>query len=190
MIVLIDNFDSYTYNLLHLFQKQGVACTCIRIDQIKDLAQLNAFSGIVLSPGPGNPKEQPLLLSIIKHYWKTKPLLGICLGHQAIGYHFGAEIKRMEKPMHGKISSVKVLNRDRIFEDVKEEFKVVRYHSLILEKIPPVLTVLAETNHKEIMLIKHNSLPIYGIQFHPEAVLSEFGEKIIQNWLSLFVLIK
>jgi len=92
--------------------------------------------------------------------------------------------------MHGKISSVKVLNRDRIFEDVKEEFKVVRYHSLILEKIPPVLTVLAETNHKEIMLIKHNSLPIYGIQFHPEAVLSEFGEKIIQNWLSLFVLIK
>ncbi len=190
MIGLIDNLDSYTYNLLHLFQKQGVVCKCMRIDEIEDLEVLNSFSGIVISPGPGNPQNQQLLLSIIEKYWKLKPLLGICLGHQAIGYFFGAQIIKMEKPMHGKISLIKVEDKDRVFENIDDEFNVVRYHSLILGKLPPTLKVLAESKNKEIMAIGHKNYPIYGLQFHPEAVLSENGEKIIKNWLSLSFTIK
>lgn len=190
MIVLIDNLDSYTYNLLHLFQKQGVACKCIRIDEIVDLEVLSSYSGIVLSPGPGNPKDQQLLLSIIEKYWMLKPILGICLGHQAIGYFFGSEIIKMDKPMHGRISLIKVKHKDRVFENIDDEFKVVRYHSLILGKLPPMLKILAESKNKEIMAIGHINYPIYGFQFHPEAVLSENGEKIIQNWLSLSFSIK
>lgn len=190
MIAIIDNLDSYTYNLLHLFQKQGVACKCLRIDEIEDLEVLNFFSGIVLSPGPGNPKDQQLLLSVIEKYWKRKPILGICLGHQAIGYFFGAPIIKMDMPMHGKLSLIKVKHKDRMFENIEEEFKVVRYHSLILGKLPPTLNILAESRNKEIMAIGHKKYPIYGLQFHPEAVLSENGEKIIQNWLSLSFTIK
>ncbi|WP_028979930.1 anthranilate synthase component II [Sporocytophaga myxococcoides] len=190
MIVLIDNLDSYTYNLLHLFQKLGVVCTCMRIDEIEDLEALNSFSGIVLSPGPGNPKDQQLLLSIIEKFWRLKPILGICLGHQAIGYFFGSEIVKMDKPMHGKISLLEVVYKDPVFENINEDFNIVRYHSLILGKLPPVLKVLAESNNNEIMAIRHITQPIYGFQFHPEAVLSENGEKLIQNWLSLSFTIK
>jgi len=162
----------------------------MRIDEIEDLEVLNSFSGIVLSPGPGNPKDQQLLLSIIEKYWMLKPILGICLGHQAIGYFFGSEIIKMDKPMHGKISLIKVVCRDPVFENTNDEFNIVRYHSLILGKLPPMLKVLAESKNGEIMALSHTVYPIYGFQFHPEAILSENGEKIIQNWLSLSFTIK
>jgi anthranilate synthase/aminodeoxychorismate synthase-like glutamine amidotransferase len=142
----------------------------------------NKYDAIVLSPGPGIPKDAGNLLQIIDYYHNKLPMLGICLGHQAIAEYFGGEIKKGTKPMHGMVSEI-TCNNDKIFDHVPSKINVVRYHSLIVNQLPDSLTCLAKSSESEVMAFKHTSLPIYGLQFHPEAALTEYGMEILKNWL-------
>ena len=182
MILLVDNFDSFTFNLVDYFEQLGTSVHIIRNNVSPDAIDINKFKGIVLSPGPGHPDKAGYLMAIIHKFQGSIPMLGICLGHQAIGKYYGAEIIKAVEPMHGKISSIEI-KKDPIFRDMPDVIKVVRYHSLVLSTIPENLTPIAFTSKQEIMAIKHNKLPIYGVQFHPEAYLTSYGIKLLQNWL-------
>jgi len=179
---LLDNFDSFTYNLVDYFDQLNVMCRVIRNNQpLKKITAYN-YRGIVLSPGPGLPGNSGNLLEVLNHYHQKLPILGICLGHQAIGEFFDAEITRAIRPMHGKISKVKV-RQDYIFQGLPDEISVVRYHSLVLDRLPRVLETIGLTSNNEIMAIRHKMLNIRGLQFHPEAILTEFGMDMLRNWV-------
>lgn len=185
MLLMIDNYDSFVYNLVRYFEEIGEKVEVVRNDKINmELIDNNKYSGIIISPGPKNPKEAGLSLDIIDKFKSQIPILGICLGHQCIGHYFGAKIIKGEKPMHGKISEI-THNNKGVFCNVKNSFKVTRYHSLIIDKeeLPEELEITAETSDEVIMGIKHNKLPIYGVQFHPEAELTEEGHKILENFI-------
>jgi anthranilate synthase component 2 len=139
------------------------------------------YKAIILSPGPETPEKAGSMLNVIEYYYKTHPMLGICLGHQAIGEFFGGALTKAEKPMHGKISEIN-FTADYIFDGLRNSIKVVRYHSLILKELPNTISVLAWTKAGEIMAIKHNKYPIRGLQFHPEAVLTIDGLQLLKNW--------
>ncbi|EKQ55209.1 MULTISPECIES: aminodeoxychorismate/anthranilate synthase component II [unclassified Clostridium] len=185
MILMIDNYDSFVYNLVRYFEEIGEEVEVVRNDKIdmKNL-DISKYLGIVISPGPKNPKEAGLCLNILDKFKGDVPILGICLGHQCIGHYFGSEIVKGEKPMHGKISEVEHNNKG-IFYGVKNPLKVTRYHSLVIdkEKFPEELEITAETSDEVIMGIRHSKLPIYGVQFHPEAELTEEGHKILENFV-------
>jgi anthranilate synthase component 2 len=184
VILLLDNFDSYTYNLLHYFEQLGIAAHVIRNDvPLAEIEKLN-FEAIVLSPGPGIPKQAGNLLAVIDKYYQTKPMLGICLGHQALGEYFGATLQKGIRPMHGKISEI-TCRPDGIFKDLPNHMPVVRYHSLVLKEISPVLVPLAYTQEQELMAFRHVSLPLYALQFHPEAYLTTYGLDMLRNWAHL-----
>lgn len=188
MILILDNFDSFTYNLLDYFEQIGVGCKVFRNDtDPKEIFQ-QQFKGIVLSPGPGQPEASGNLMQVLRYYQHTLPILGICLGHQAIGLHFGAELVKADKPMHGKISVI-FHKKDIPFMGMKEKVQVVRYHSLILKNLSEDLMITAQTEVGEIMAIKHKSLPIHGIQFHPEAILTEKGLQMLHNWARFYKLV-
>ncbi|TAF34968.1 MAG: aminodeoxychorismate/anthranilate synthase component II [Cytophagales bacterium] len=178
-ILLLDNLDSFTYNLYDYFCRTGLKCSVWRHHAPPEAAQ--EFDAIVLSPGPGRPRDAGQLMRYVEYFHLQKPLLGICLGHQAIGEFFGAELVHAIKPMHGKVSEISC-SQAPIFEGTPEIQSVVRYHSLVLNHLPPTLLSIASTRDGENMAFKHVHLPIYGLQFHPEAVLTEFGLKIIDNW--------
>lgn len=180
MILLIDNYDSFTYNLVDYFAQLNQECIVVKNDQ--PLKQGIIFDSIVLSPGPGSPKDAGGLLTILKSHYQGTPILGICLGHQAICEFFGGTIKKAIKPMHGKISNI-TRTEDVLFQGTPEHFKVVRYHSLVCSKLPETLMKLATTEDGELMAVRHKSFPIWGIQFHPEAALTEFGILMLENWL-------
>lgn len=182
LYLLVDNFDSFTYNLLDYIEQCGAQCKIVRNNT--PLSEINqyVYDGIILSPGPGRPEHANHLMSIVQQYFSNLPILGICLGHQALGTFFGAKLNNAEKPMHGKIT-VTYLETDPIFEHIPSVIDVVRYHSLILDQLPDCLEVIAKSDKEEIMGIKHKTLPIRGIQFHPEAALTEYGFQIIQNWI-------
>lgn len=182
MILLVDNFDSFTYNLVDYFCQLGQDCTIVQNDVSFSKIENIAFDSIVLSPGPGVPSAWGGLMQIIDHYHQKKPILGICLGHQAICEYFGGKVKKALKPMHGKVSKV-TRQEDQLFAGLPEYFSVVRYHSLIGSELPDVLKVLAETDEREIMALRHREYPIWGIQFHPEAALTEYGVDMLRNWL-------
>ena len=180
--MLLDNFDSFTYNLVDYFNQLNVTPKVFRNNQpIEEITNYN-YKGVVLSPGPGLPEESGNLLEVIKYYENKLPILGICLGHQAIGQFFNTDILNAYKPMHGKISKV-FLEEDYLFEDLPGEIQAVRYHSLILGKLPDSLEVIARAKNNEIMAIRHKDLNIRGLQFHPEAILTEYGIMILQNWV-------
>ena len=185
MLLMIDNYDSFVYNLVRYFEEIGEQVEVIRNDKIimNDI-DVNKYLGIIISPGPKNPKEAGLSLDIIDKFKGKIPILGICLGHQCIGHYFGSEIIKGEKPMHGKISEV-THNNNGLFNNVKSPVKVTRYHSLIVDKetLPKELEITAESLDNVIMGIKHKKLPIYGVQFHPEAELTEEGHKILENFI-------
>lgn len=141
----------------------------------------HSYEAVVLSPGPGIPSRAGLLMDVIEFYHRQKPILGICLGHQALIEFFGGRIGRAEKPMHGKLSDV-IHDDDRLFDTVPNRFQVVRYHSLLAKVVPQDLDVIAKTENEEVMALRHNALPIYGLQFHPEAELTQFGLEILRNW--------
>lgn len=184
MILLLDNFDSYTYNLLHYFGQLGIEAHVIRNDvPLAEIEKLN-FEAIVLSPGPGIPKNAGNLLAVIEKYYQTKPMLGICLGHQALGEYFGATLQKGIRPMHGKISEI-ICRQDSIFKNLPTQMPVVRYHSLVLTAATPVLLPLAFTAEQELMAFRHVSLPIYALQFHPEAYLTTYGLEMLRNWAQL-----
>ncbi len=184
MILLLDNFDSFTYNIVDYLRRLGQDVVVLRNDaSLSEILSLD-FQALVLSPGPSHPHNSGIMPQVLGMYAATKPILGICLGHQAIGCYFGAKLCKALKPMHGKISNLRHSSKG-IFADLPQNFRVVRYHSLILSDLPDCLEVHAGSEEGEIMAIAHKLLPIWGLQFHPEAALTEFGIKLLQNWLEL-----
>lgn len=197
-IVIIDNYDSFTYNLSHLVKELGADVTVYRNDQF-ELAQLEQFDKIILSPGPGIPSEAGLLLEVIRTYAGKKPMLGVCLGHQAIGEAFGGKLTNLSDVFHGVATEGTVLtlsdgvkNTDGntvspIFANLPSRITMGRYHSWVVskEQFPDCLEVTAESDEGQIMALRHRTLDINGIQFHPESVLTTEGRTMIKNWLAM-----
>ena len=184
-IVIIDNYDSFTYNLAHLVKELGVEVTVYRNDQF-ELPQLEKFDKIILSPGPGIPSEAGLLLDVIRTYAGKKPMLGVCLGHQAIGEAFGAKLTNLSDVFHGVATEGTQFGNDPIFAGLPKRIVMGRYHSWVVSKdgLPECLEVTAESDEGQIMALRHKTLDIHGIQFHPESVLTPEGKTMIGNWLS------
>lgn len=182
-IILLDNYDSFTYNLYDYFCRLGVCCTVVRNDAIT-VSQLEAMQpdAIVLSPGPKRPASAGILPKVVQHLHDKIPILGVCLGHQAIGEFFGATLVKATLPMHGKISMLKH-NGGSIFKGIERPMQVMRYHSLLLVDLPDCLEGLAYTETGELMALKHRNLPIWGLQFHPESILTVDGLTLLKNWL-------
>lgn len=180
-IALIDNYDSFTYNLYDYICRLGADCQVYRNDQV-ELNDLSEFNAIVLSPGPGRPSDAGKMMEIIDFYHNQKPFLGICLGHQALGEFFGAKLTNARLPVHGKTSLIQHAGDD-IFVEIENPMQVMRYHSLLLYNLPICLSPLATTLTEELMAFRHKILAIHGLQFHPESVLTPSGLKIINNWL-------
>lgn len=183
-IVIIDNYDSFTYNLSHLVKELGAEVTVYRNDQF-ELPQLEQFDKIILSPGPGIPSEAGLLLDVIKTYAGKKPILGVCLGHQAIGEAFGGRLTNLSQVYHGLQTPCNQFGNDYVFEGISNTCQIGRYHSWVVDKqdFPKCLEVTAESEEGFIMGLKHKDYDIHGIQFHPESVLTPEGAKMISNWL-------
>lgn len=184
---MIDNYDSFTYNLVQYFGELGGEINVLRNDQIS-LAQIKRMrpEKIVISPGPGRPENAGISVELINEFAGKIPILGVCLGHQCIGYAYGGKIIRAKKLMHGKTSMIKHNNKD-IFKGVDYPFEATRYHSLIIERqsLPKDLEVTAWTSDREIMGIKHNQYPLWGVQFHPESILTKSGKSILKNFLKI-----
>lgn len=183
-IVIIDNYDSFTYNLSHLVKELGAEVTVLRNDKFK-LPELEKFDKIILSPGPGIPSEAGLLLDVIKTYAGKKPILGVCLGHQAIGEVFGGKLTNLSSVFHGVATPVQICADDYIFEGLGKNIEVGRYHSWVVDTadFPKCLEVTSTSPEGYIMSLRHREYDIRGIQYHPESVLTKAGEKIIRNWL-------
>jgi len=182
MILLIDNFDSFTYNLADYIAQCGGQCQVLRNNVSLSQIKKHEYQAVVLSPGPQTPGQAGNLMQVIDYYVQHLPLLGICLGHQAIGTYFGSTLEKADQPMHGKISTISLKN-DYLFDQIPQQTNVVRYHSLILGQLPPALEIIALSGRQEIMAIRHKTLPVRGIQFHPEAALTLYGIKMIENWI-------
>ena len=185
-IVIIDNYDSFTYNLSHLIKSLGAEVDVVRNDQFQ-LADLESYSKIVLSPGPGIPSEAGLLLDVIRTYAGKKPILGVCLGHQAIGEVFGGQLENLSEVFHGIATPCHIVVDDPIFSGIDRDITVGRYHSWVVsnENLPACLEVTAVSDEGQIMALRHRELNIRGIQFHPESVLTPDGRKMLQNWMFL-----
>ena len=183
-IVIIDNYDSFTYNLSHLIKEIGAEVTVIRNDQFT-LNQLERFDKIVLSPGPGIPSEAGLLLDVIKTYKGHKPILGVCLGHQAIGEVFGGTLENLSDVFHGVATEGTQFSNDYIFDSLPKRITMGRYHSWVVsrENFPTCLEVTAVSDEGQIMALKHKNYDIHGIQFHPESVLTPEGKTILSNFI-------
>jgi len=186
MVLLIDNYDSFTYNLYDYIKQLGKECIVLRNDEktIEEIRNIN-FNYIVISPGPGIPKNAGITMQIIKEFHKTKAILGVCLGHQAIGEFFNAKLIKAKKPMHGKTSKL-YFEKHKLFSTIEKPFEVMRYHSLILENIQLPLETIAKTKENEIMAIAHKTLPIVGIQFHLESILTENGLLMMKNFFEKY----
>lgn len=184
--VIIDNYDSFTYNLAHLVKSLGAGVCVLRNDCFA-LEQLEAFDKIILSPGPGIPSEAGLLSDVIRHYARSKPMLGVCLGHQAIGEVFGARLVNLSDVYHGVATEGTQYGNDPIFSGLPARIVMGRYHSWAVDKkdFPDCLEITAESDEGQIMALRHKHLPLHGIQFHPESVLTPQGRIIVENWLKL-----
>jgi anthranilate synthase/aminodeoxychorismate synthase-like glutamine amidotransferase len=187
MILVIDNYDSFTYNLVQYLGETGAELTVVRNDEIsiEDIGHL-APSKIVLSPGPGSPDKSGICPNVIKTYYKNIPILGVCLGHQAIGQVFGGTISRAPKLLHGKTSKI-FHDGKTIFTGLENPFTATRYHSLIVDRInvPDCLMISAEAEDGIIMGLRHKDYPVEGVQFHPESILTTEGKKLLLNFLAL-----
>jgi len=185
-IVIIDNYDSFTYNLSHLVKELGAEVCVVRNDHF-ELSALEPYSKIILSPGPGIPSEAGLLLDVIRTYAGRKPILGVCLGHQAIGEVFGARLENLSNVFHGVATPCHIVADDPLFSGIDRDITVGRYHSWVVatDGLPDVLEVTAKSDEGQIMALRHRQLNVRGIQFHPESVLTPDGRKMLQNWLYL-----
>jgi anthranilate synthase component II len=184
MILVIDNYDSFTYNLVQAMGELGADLQVVRNDKITldDIRTMNP-SHIVISPGPGNPDDGGVSLDVLMHLDTTAPVLGVCLGHQCIGQAYGGKVTRAPRLMHGKTSQI-YHKGDLLFSGVPSPFEATRYHSLIVEEpIPSQLAVTAFTDEGEIMGLRHREKPVFGVQFHPESILTTYGPRILQNFL-------
>ena len=182
--VIIDNYDSFTYNLAHLVNELGTEVDVLRNDKF-ELEELEKYDKIILSPGPGIPEEAGLLLEVIRTYAGRKPILGVCLGEQAIGQAFGGKLTNLSEVFHGIQTNVKIKNKDYIFSGLPTEIPVGRYHSWVVdtEEFPEELVITAISSEGQIMALKHREYDVHGIQFHPESVLTPDGKQIVGNWL-------
>lgn len=184
-IVIIDNYDSFTYNLLHMVKEIGADVTVVRNDCFA-IDSLESYDGIILSPGPGIPSEAGLLMDVIRTYGSYKPVLGVCLGHQAMAEAFGATVSHAGQLMHGKTSQLKDVKTDSVlFQNLTLPIQVARYHSLAVkeETLPEELVVTARSEDNEIMAMEHREYPIFGLQFHPESVMTPQGLQMIENFI-------
>lgn len=186
-VLIIDNFDSFTYNLVQLLEQCGVDDVVVRNNQDISIEEALTFNKILLSPGPGIPKEAGKLTQIIKDCSGVSSVLGICLGHQAIAENFGAKLIQLEHPLHGVVSEIKITGDKDLFNGLPENINVGRYHSWVVSEnnLPECLSVTSKTNDGIIMSFKHNDFNLRGIQFHPESVMTTFGKQIIRNWLGV-----
>jgi para-aminobenzoate synthetase component 2 len=183
-ILVVDNYDSFVFNLVQYLQQLGAEVVVKRNDEV-NAESINGFDGVLLSPGPGTPEDAGACIEIVNaSIEKQKPLLGVCLGHQAIGAALGGKVSRAPELLHGKTSQVQHKN-EGVFKDLKSPFRATRYHSLAIEtpSVPEELLVTATTDTGVIMGVKHKSAPIEGVQFHPESVLTEGGHRLLANWL-------
>ena len=184
MILVIDNYDSFTYNLVQYLGELGAETTVARNDAI-DLAEIRTLNPthIVISPGPGTPRDGGISLDAIRAFHATTPILGVCLGHQCIAEAFGGRVGRADRLMHGKTSPVRHGQRG-LLAGIPTPFEAMRYHSLIVHKpVPPCLDVLATTDRGEIMALRHRDAPTFGVQFHPESILTDHGHTVLKNFL-------
>lgn len=185
-LLVFDNYDSFTYNIVHALRELGVEPDVVRNDQI-DLDEIEKYDKIVISPGPGIPDESGVLMPMLERYADKKPILGVCLGHQAIGQHFGAKLFNLPEVYHGISTPVKIEKKDYLFEGLPDEINVGRYHSWVVDRdgFPDDnLEITATDNNGMIMGLRHKKYDVRGVQFHPESVLTPSGMKIIQNWLN------
>jgi anthranilate synthase component 2 len=187
MLLMLDNYDSFTYNLVQYFGELGEDVRVLRNDQTT-VAEIEALAPdrICVSPGPCSPAEAGISIELIQRFAGKKPILGVCLGHQAIGAAFGGKIIRAKQIMHGKVSSITHAGTD-VFKGLPSPYTVTRYHSLAIEResLPDCLEITAQTDDGEIMGVRHKTLQIYGVQFHPESVLSEHGHSLLKNFLEV-----
>ena len=196
-IVIIDNYDSFTYNLSHLVKEIGADVTVVRNDRF-ELEELQGYDKIILSPGPGIPSESGLLLDVIREYAGKKPILGVCLGHQAIGEVFGARLENLSEVYHGVATPCHIIADDSIFEGVERDITIGRYHSWVVSdgNFPSCLEITAVSDDmpsddasgpqtRQVMALRHRQYDVHGIQFHPESVLTPCGRQIIKNFIAL-----
>lgn len=187
-MILIDNYDSFTYNIVQYLEELGIEPKIFENDKvtIDELKSLD-FDSIIISPGAGNPDTAGISMAVLEEFYKTKKILGICLGHQCIAKFFGANIAKSKNPTHGKTSKIFVCENSKLFKNLPKSFDVTRYHSLEVEKssMPSNLKITAETQDGTIMALEHNALPIYGVQFHPEAILTQYGHELLKNFIEI-----
>jgi para-aminobenzoate synthetase component II len=185
-ILVIDNYDSFVFNLVQYLQQLGANCTVVRNDEFK-LSEADKYDGVLISPGPGTPEAAGVSVELVKYCAEKKiPLLGVCLGHQVIAVAYGATVSRAPELLHGKTSVVNHSNQS-VLENIPTPFTATRYHSLAIEKdtLPAALEITGQTESGVVMAIQHKTLPICGVQFHPESVLTEHGYQMIGNWLEI-----
>ena len=184
-LLILDNYDSFTYNIVHAVRELGVEPTVRRNDRIT-LDEVDAFDKIIISPGPGIPSEAGILPQLLERYAESKPILGVCLGHQAIGERFGARLRNLPQVYHGIRSTITVTVPDYIFAGLPEHLEVGRYHSWVVDSkgLPDCLEVTAVSPDGEIMAMRHRTLDVRGVQFHPESILTPQGLTIIKNWIT------
>ena len=184
-ILVFDNYDSFTYNIVHALRELNVDCDVVRNDKI-NLDEIENYDKIIISPGPGIPDEAGVLMPMLKRYADKKPVLGICLGHQAIGQHYGCRLFNLTEVFHGVATDIKVNNHDYLFEGLPDKFSVGRYHSWVVDTTGfnnDDLEIIASDEDGMIMALRHKKYDIRGVQFHPESILTPNGMKIIENWV-------
>jgi len=189
MVLMIDNYDSFTYNIVQYARKLGANLKVIRNDELtlEEIKALNPDK-IIISPGPSTPNEAGVSLEVIEYFASKKPIFGICLGHQSIAQVFGGEVKRAKNMMHGKTSQMQLTSNSMIFKDIPKEFRATRYHSLIVnsDNLPSNIIVTARScDDNEIMALEIKDKNIYGVQFHPESIMSEYGYEMLDNFLKI-----
>ena len=186
-MILIDNYDSFTYNVVQYLRILGVEPRVFKNDEIsiEEFKRLD-FSSIIISPGPHNPDKAGISLEVIGEFYKTKKILGICLGHQCIAQFFGGKVTKAKEPFHGKVSKI-YFEQDRLFNGLEQGFEATRYHSLVVDEktLPEILLPIAHTKDNVLMALKHRDYPLYGLQFHPEAILTRGGMRLLENFVGM-----
>jgi len=185
-ILVLDNYDSFTYNLVHIIHELGHETDVFRNDEIT-VDEVNKYEKILLSPGPGLPENAGIMPDLLTRYKSTKSILGVCLGHQAIAESYGAALYNLSKVFHGIVTEIKVEKEDAIFQNIPEKFNACRYHSWVIneENLPDDLLVTSRDSAGTIMSVKHKTDDVRGVQFHPESIMTEHGKQLIKNWIEL-----
>jgi anthranilate synthase component II len=185
-ILVLDNYDSFTYNLVHYLEKESDAEIEVHRNDKISIEEIGRFDKILLSPGPGIPSEAGILIDVIKTYASSKSILGVCLGQQAIGEAFGGSLTHLNEVFHGVASPVRIVKEDRLFKGIPQKINVGRYHSWVLneEDLPAGLEIIALDEAGHIMAVRHREFDVRGVQFHPESILTEYGSEMIRNWVN------